>query len=67
MDKKLVFLHGNVHRDEVQKPKAEQIFDMDGTEKEAHKKIKTTGMETNKAGKHLPRDTGNHGMFQTSV
>ena len=32
------------------KPKAEQIFDMDGTGKEAHKKIKMTGMETNKVG-----------------
>ena len=50
VDKKLVFLHWNVHRDQVQIPKVEQIFDMDGTEKEALKKIKTTGMETNKAG-----------------
>ena len=50
MCKELVFLNGNVHRDQVQKPKAEPFLYMYELEKEALKKMKLTGMEANKAG-----------------
>ncbi|XP_062604926.1 myosin-J heavy chain-like [Saccostrea cucullata] len=47
---KLVFPNGSVHRDKVQKPKAEQILGMDQSEREALKKIKVTELETNEGG-----------------
>ncbi|XP_061172695.1 uncharacterized protein LOC133182008 [Saccostrea echinata] len=47
---KLVFPNGSIHRDKVQKPKAEQILGMDQAEREALKKIKVTELETNEGG-----------------
>ncbi|XP_061186326.1 integrin beta-like protein A [Saccostrea echinata] len=44
---KLVFPNGSIHRDKVQKPKAEQILGMDLAGREALKKIKVTELETN--------------------
>ncbi|XP_061190011.1 uncharacterized protein LOC133197838 [Saccostrea echinata] len=60
---KLVFPNGSIHRDKVQKPKAEQILGMDQAEREALKKIKVTELEKNEGGNIFRGMGGNNGVL----